>query len=218
VALGHVYLPVDPAPGLGGLLLGAVVAGNMAGLAPELFDDLDRLAVQLQQGRRIPQPRLRHRFQTDRIGLQRSVHRLVAEGEGLVFDLAETGAPAHHVLAAVYAAGRMPLGPRTQVMATVRKAMRWSGGVDDSLIAYLTRVGYGHAWSAAAHRDPIGWALGVLGLGGENGHGPLPHATIQRRFRVLLRQAHPDHGGEVNGAADRISELAEARRILLAGG
>lgn len=218
MALGHVYLPADPAPGLGGLLLGGVVAGNMAELDPELFDDLDRLAVQLQQGRRIRQPRLRHRFQTDRIGLQRSVHRLVGEGDGIAFDLADTGSPAHHVLAAVYAAGRMPIGPRTQVMATVRKAMRWSGGVDDGLIAYLTGVGYGHAWSAAAHRDPIGWALGVLGLGRENGEGPLPHAAIQRRFRLLLRQAHPDHGGEVNGAAERISELAEARRILLAGG
>jgi hypothetical protein len=215
VALGHVHLPTDPAPGFGGLLLGGVVAAHMPGLDPELFDDLDRLAIQLQQGRRIPQPRLRHRFQTDRIGLQRSVHKLAGEGEDLVFDLADSGSPAHHVLAAVYAAGRLPAGPRSRVMATVRKAMRWSGGLDSSLVAYLSGVGHGHTWSAAAQRDPMGWALGVLGLSlGRDGGRPT-HEAIQSRFREMLRQAHPDHGGEANGAAERIAALAEARRVLL---
>lgn len=219
VALGHVHLPVDPAPGFGGLLLGAVVAAHMPGLDPELFDDLDRLAIQLEQGRRIPQPRLRHRLQTDRVGLRRSIHRLVGEGEGLVFDLADTGSPTHHVLAAVYAAGRLPMGPRSSVMATLRKAMRWSGGLDRSLIAYLSGVGYGHAWSAAVRHDPIGWALGVFGLRSESLDGDWPsREAVQCRFRELLRKAHPDHGGEITGAAGRISELAEARRILLAGG
>jgi curved DNA-binding protein CbpA len=39
---------------------------------------------------------------------------------------------------------------------------------------------------------------------------------VQRRFRDLLREAHPDHGGATDDAAQRISELTEARRILLA--
>jgi curved DNA-binding protein CbpA len=39
---------------------------------------------------------------------------------------------------------------------------------------------------------------------------------VQRRFRDLLREAHPDHGGASDDAANRISELTEARRILLA--
>ena len=64
VALGRVQLPVSPAPGFGGILLAGVVAGHMAELDPELFDDLHRLTLQLQEGHRIPQPRLRHRFQT----------------------------------------------------------------------------------------------------------------------------------------------------------
>ena len=42
---------------------------------------------------RIPQPRLRHRFQQDRVGLTRSVHRLVGEGEDLDFELEPTRAP-----------------------------------------------------------------------------------------------------------------------------
>jgi hypothetical protein len=43
----------------------------------------------------------------------------------------------------------------------------------------------------------------------------LSKTTVQRRFREALRDAHPDHGGEHTGAADRIADLAEARRILL---
>jgi hypothetical protein len=32
----------------------------------------------------------------------------------------------------------------------------------------------------------------------------------------MLREAHPDHGADDLGAADRIADLTEARRILLA--
>jgi len=39
--------------------------------------------------------------------------------------------------------------------------------------------------------------------------------AIQRQFREMLRAAHPDHGGSSDGAADRIADLTEARRILL---
>ena len=38
---------------------------------------------------------------------------------------------------------------------------------------------------------------------------------MQRRFRERLREAHPDHGAEIDGAAQRIADLTEARRILL---
>jgi hypothetical protein len=215
VALGHLDLPVDPAPGFGGLLLGGVVAAHMPGLDPELFDDLHRLTVQLEHGQRVPQPRLRHRLQTDRIGLTRSVHQLVGRGEQLVFELDENGSPAQHILAAVYAAARMPFGPRTPVMAMVRKAMRWGGELDNSLVAYLAGLSRDQSWSPEAHRDPRRWALGVLGLVDVDG---VPgRRVVQSRFRQLVHAAHPDHGGDVAGAAARIAELAEARRVLLAG-
>lgn len=223
VALGHLHLPVDPAPGLGGLLLGAVVAANMPALDPEAFDELDRLAIQVEHGHRIHQPRLRHRYQTDRVGLLRSAHRLIGDGDGdeFRFDLSKKGTPAQNVLAAVYAAGRVPAGPRSLVVASLRQAMRWSGVIDQDFIAYLTGVSRGHAWSVTAHRDSVVWALEVLGLepsGNGNGHGhDRPgRRLVQRRFRELLRRAHPDHGGETDLAALRISELNEARRILLA--
>lgn len=215
VALGDLNLPATPAPGFGGLLLGGVVAANIAGIDPELFDDLDRLTVQLERGQRIPQPRLRHRLQVDRVGLQSTRHRLVGDGERLHFDIGDKGSPAQHILAAVYAAALLPVGPRTPVMAVVRKAMRWSGGVDNSLVAYLSGLAHSEAWAATARHDPIRWALDVLGLTARDGVGPGKRA-VQRRFRQLLREAHPDHGGADNDAALRISQLAEARRLLLA--
>jgi curved DNA-binding protein CbpA len=38
---------------------------------------------------------------------------------------------------------------------------------------------------------------------------------VQKRFRRLVRLAHPDHGGGSVGAAERIAELTEARELLL---
>jgi hypothetical protein len=215
VAIGDRDLPVTPAPGFGGVLLGGVVAAHMPVLDPDLFDDLDRLTRQLEAGYSIPQPRLRHRLQTDRVGLQRSVHRLRGEGEELAFELDGKGAPAHHILAAVYAAGELPVGARSRVMEAIRKAMRWTGTIDGSLVAHLSGLARHHEWSADAHRDPVGWALTVLDLAAAS-RRPGRH-DIQRRFRDLVREAHPDHGGDRSEAAGRLAELSEARRILLAG-
>ena len=215
VALGRLNLPVTPAPGFGGLLLGGIVAGHIEDLDPDLFDDLHRLTLQLQEGMRVPQPRLRHRFQQDRIGLTRSVHRLVGEGEDLAFEFEEKGAPAQHILAAVYAAGQMPLTARARVMDTIRKGMRWSGPLDHAFVAHLSGLDRSRDWSTAAFRDPVRWALGVLGLGDVEALAVPGRNDIQRQFRDLLRVAHPDHGGDSDAAAQRIAELTEARRILL---
>lgn len=215
VALGRTHLPVTPAPGFGGLLLGGVVAGHIEELDPDLFDDLHRLTLQLQEGHRVPQPRLRHRFQQDRIGLTRSVHRLVGQGEDLAFEFEEKGAPAQHILAAVYAAGQLPLTARPRVMDTIRKGMRWSGPLDHVFITHLSGLDRGRDWSTAAFRNPVQWAIDVLGLDG--GEAPVPpRHHVQQQFRDLIRAAHPDHGGDTDEAAQRIADLTEARRILLA--
>jgi hypothetical protein len=213
VALGDVDLPVTPAPGFGGILLGGVVAAYIPGLDPDLFDDLDRLTHQLEAGYRIPQPRLRHRLQTDRVGLQRSVHRLRGQGEDLAFEIDDKGSPAHHILAAVYAAGALPLGPRTRVMEAIRKSMRWSGPIDRTLVGHLSGLTRHRDWTPDAYRDPVGWALGVFDLTGGDRQPGRP--AVQRRFRDLVRAAHPDHGGDHAAAAGRLAELSEARRILL---
>jgi hypothetical protein len=215
VALGRRDLPVTPAPGFGGILLAGIVAAHIPALDPDLFDELDRLSRQLEAGYSIPQPRLRYRLQTDRVGLQHSIHRLRGDGEELAFEIADKGSAAQHILAAVYAAGALAPGSRTGVMEAIRKGMRWSGSIDGSLVAYLSGLSRHHEWSAEAHRDPVAWALRVLDL--RDGSSRPARSAVQRRFRDLVRAAHPDHGGDRGEAAERLAELSEARRILLAG-
>jgi hypothetical protein len=81
VSLGHLVLPCDPAPGFGGLLLGAVIARHIIDVDDDVIPDTQRLLTQVQNGDRVPQPRLRHRFQVDRHGMARSLHRLVGDGD-----------------------------------------------------------------------------------------------------------------------------------------
>jgi hypothetical protein len=52
----------------------------------------------------------------------------------------------------------------------------------------------------------------VFGIGAGKG---VDRRDVQQRFRRMLRLAHPDHGGDAEGAADRIAELTEARELLL---
>ena len=94
VALGERWLPTDPAPGYGGILLGGIVATHLGDVAPELRDEFMALAADLEEGRRIAQPRMRHRFQTDVVGLDRTRHKLVRSGgESAVFQIDGFGPP-----------------------------------------------------------------------------------------------------------------------------
>ncbi|MFM7068555.1 MAG: hypothetical protein ACKOYM_03750 [Actinomycetes bacterium] len=210
LALGATELPCDPAPGYGGLLLGAVVAQFARHLDPDDHGEIEALIAQLERRSQVPQPRLRHRLQDDTVGLIRCVHRLHAVGEELAVELDEGhGSPTQHVLCAVYAAATLPLEHRPTVMAALRRAMGWRGGTGPSLFAYLS--GSGSA-SVTAVGDPVAWAISVLAL------EPAPRPSrreVQRAFRDQLRDAHPDHGAADDGAAQRIAELSEARRILL---
>ena len=101
VALGVTVLPTSPAPGFGGLLLGGIVARFIPEVDPDLLDELTRLTHQVEAGQRIPQPRLRHRFQDDRIGLNKCQHRLIGTGEELLFEVHDSIAAEPNVLGAV---------------------------------------------------------------------------------------------------------------------
>jgi hypothetical protein len=210
VALGHLVLPSDPAPGFGGLLLGAVVARHMDGVDDDMVPDLHRLLVQVEQGERIVQPRLRHRFQVDRHGLARSTHRLVGEGEDLDLQFAPNGPPLQQVLGAMYAVERLDRTARHGVVEALHRGMRWRGPIGPALIAHLAG---GRATSLASLADPRAWALELLGF--PPGTVAPPKKEVQMRFRDRLREAHPDHGGSDAGAAKAISDLTEARRVLL---
>jgi hypothetical protein len=215
VALGHSFLPDDPAPGFGGLLLGGIVAGHIAKVDPELAGELVRLTTDLEAGRRISQPRLRHRLQVDRIGLARSHHRLLGHGDALDFalDTHEQGSPESQVLGAVYAAGNLDPRSRGAVMEVLRRAIRWRGPLGPSLVGHLSGSSGSRGWAIGAFADPEQWALGVLGFDDDT---PPVRVEVNRRFRELVRLAHPDHGAAREGAAQRIADLSEARRILLA--
>jgi hypothetical protein len=88
--------------------------------------------------------------------------------------------------------------------------MRWQGPIGPEFAAHLAGRRMGD-WSPAMVADPTAWALGVLGFDG----GSPDRVDVQRRFRALLREAHPDHGGDGQDAARRILDLTEARRLLL---
>src|SRR4029453_2149015 len=108
-----------------------------------------RLVDQLEAGRRIAQPRLRYRLQTDRIGLNRSRLRLVGDGEQMRFDFDERGTAAQYLLAAVSAARHVPLTAPRAVMAAVRKGLRGTGAPGPALIAHLAGASGPGAWSPA---------------------------------------------------------------------
>ena len=212
LALGLQYLPCNPPPGPGGILLAGIVARYVDFLSDDDLADLEVLMHDIAAGRRIVQPRLRHRLQTDRVGLLKSVHHLRSDGEGPEFAFApDLGSPLVNALGAVYAAGNVPAEFRTDVMSTLRRALRWQGPLGAGFIAHLTGGNERAGW-LLANSDPIAWALEVLGFDAEEDPSK---REIRKRFRDQLRHAHPDHGAEEAGAADRIADLAEARRILL---
>jgi hypothetical protein len=209
IALGHRNLPVDPPPGFGAVLLGGIAAVAAEELDGEDRDALRRLAHHLELGGRVVQPQLRHRFQSDTHGLARSRAALVGGGEAVELDFHGLGSPMQLTLAAVYAAGQLPLGVRPRVFDAIRRGLAWRGPIGPATIRHLT----GDAdlrWAETAFADPRLWALDVLGLS-----EGAAMKEVQRRYRALLREAHPDHGGEVVDAAERIADLSRARQILL---
>ena len=216
VALGGRDLPVDPAPGAGGLLLAGVVAHTAPNVEPELREDLVTVMETLAAGGRVVQPRVRHRFQTDRVGLTRSTQRLVSADGGLHFDFTDDlGRAVQLALGAVYAAGSLPIEARQPVFDALRSALVWGREVDARFISFVMGGRTADIADLRAWNDPVAWAMDVLGIDGDPADGANKR-IVQRRFRSLLREAHPDQGGETAEAATRIAELTEARRILLA--
>ena len=212
VALGELYLPVEPAPGFGGILLAAIVGAGASLLEDDLRDELDVLIDDLERRRRVAQPRMRHRFQTDTHGLARARHRLVGVGEAMELELDDEGHVLPQVLGALYAANKLSSKARPEVFRLLWRATRWEGDDLGALLDYL-------GGDEAALRRPRGrrhddtWALTILGF--SVGTDPSRHDVL-RRFRQLVRDAHPDHGAETAEAGQRITDLTQAKRILLA--
>ena len=210
VALGHLVLPTDPAPGLGGVLLAAVVAAYLPSVDDDLRPDIGRLIDQVARGERVVQPRLQHRYQVDRHGLAASVHQLNGDAGHVEFDLHSLGRPLSQVLGAVYALERLSLESRRNVAPVLHRALRWRGPIGPSFVADITGVSRTDLVGIA---DPRVWALDLLGF--PMGTTKVTKKDVMARFRLMLREAHPDHGGDDSTAGATIERLAEARRILL---
>jgi hypothetical protein len=213
VALGHIWLPTEPAPGYGGILLGGIVAGHLGEVDPETRIDFFALLEEIVAGESIQQPRLRHRFQTDIVGLDRTCHKLTGiADEATDFEISGQGRSVPQLLGVLYAAERMHQTARPAVFTAIRKAAQWDGPLDKKLIDHLSDLTQGPPMSWRRFATDERWARQVLGFGPESDPDP---AEVVRRFRSLLRESHPDHGAESEGAGQRILELTEARRILL---
>jgi hypothetical protein len=234
VALGDTYLPTS-GPAYGAVLVGAVVAEFLCGLDEEQRELLPRLLADAAEGLSVPRIALRHRLQTDTHGLDRSRHRIVADGGPLTLELDAHGWPAPQVLGAVMGAAAMPPSGRKLAFRAIAGAVARPGMLPEGLevrrllegVPGLRPYAPGAAPRNGGDTDVDGealsgwrdvpaerrWAMEVLGV---RAGARIDREDVQRRFRRLLRIAHPDHGAADAGAAERIAELAEARELLLA--
>ena len=102
-------------------------------------------------------------------------------------------------------------------MDTIRKGMRWTGPLDHVFVAHLSGLDRGRDWSTEAFRDPVQWALGVLGLAdGQTAVASRIAATSSASSATCCAWPTPTTAAAIDGAAQRIADLTEARRILLA--
>lgn len=233
VALGEQYLPMTGgAQGAG--LLAAVVAEHAPALDDDQREEIPRVLFDVgRHGIRVPTIVLRHRLQTDRHGLDRSRHRLLGEDGLLVVELDVHGAAVPQVLGAILAAGSMGSSVRRKAVRAVEAGLAQPGVIPEPFVVRRLLAGIpipapppAGVGSIADAGSPIDvgqwvgipaerrWALEVLGIRPD---ATLDRRDVQRRFRRLLRLAHPDHGASTDGAAERIAELSEARTLLLEG-
>jgi hypothetical protein len=233
VAVDDSYLPTSGAA-FGGVLLGAVIAEHVPGLDEEQTDALDRFVAVARKGTlTVPRIALRYRLQRDTHGLDRSRHRITSAAveRGSVRPVLELdlhGAAAPQVIGALMAASHLPPSGRTVAFRFVDAALARPGVLPEGLEVVRRYLGLpgarppgpGTTTTVGVESDEWSgipsdrrWAMEVLGL-----HAGLAieRNDVQRRFRRLVRLAHPDHGAESAGAAERMAELAEAREVLLA--
>ncbi len=210
LSLGHVYLPVDPSPGFGGILLGAILSSHIRDIDEDFHVDIQRLLTEVERGTRVVQPRLRHRFQVDRHGLTYSHHRLLGAKDSIEFELNSSGSPLQQVLGCIYVLERLDDTTRTLLVPVMRKAFTWRGPIGPSFITYLAGT---RSTAVSALADPRAWALDILQFPG--GTVKPSKREVMSRFRACMRDAHPDHGGDEKLASKLMMDITEARRILL---
>jgi len=230
VALGDRVLPTGH-PGYGPILLACVAATTVDGLDEAQAEAFLPFLREARNGLSVPRRALRFRLQVDTEGLAYSRHRLLGEPEGLIAELDVHGHhPVPQLLGVVMAAAALASYPRQLALRAIETAVERPGvlpaGITPRWVTHVQQSpgnfsfgpaaappGKGRAadlwWGVPAERR---WAMEVLGFAPG---APPEREEILRRFRRLVRLAHPDHGAAHGGAAERIVELGEARRVLL---
>lgn len=230
VALDDGYLPTSGLA-FGAVLLGAVVAEHVPELDEEQHDALGRFVDAARDGLTVPRIALRYRLQTDRHGLDLSRHRIIsgdvtAESSRPVLELDRHGPAAPQLIGAIMAASALPASGRKIALRAIEAAVARPGSLPEGLDVRRMYQGLpGLRPYAPGSRAADGlvdewrgvpaerrWAMEVLGL---RAGMDVDRDDVQRRFRRLVRLAHPDHGAGSDGAAERIAELADAREMLL---
>ena len=211
VALGYTYLPIQKGSGNGAVLLAGIVA-RFIPILMKIFMMTIKIALSTPTWERISQPRLRHRFQEDKIGLARTVHQL-REFEGkyrFIFELNEAAAE-QNILAAAYSISQFAYKDRPAVVNLMLKAVKWRGEVGTDFISYLLSR-HDKFVADLGHESSESWALQVLGISSRN-----PDDEEVKTVSKASRSTHPDTGDDdiKVDVAKRIQELTEARRILL---
>lgn len=236
VAVGSAYLPLAGAAAPGAFLIGAVVHEFATGFDDETRDDLLDLTRAAAGGLDVPRIALRHRLQRDTHGLDRSRHRVEQELDRIVVELDTHGAALPQVLGTILSVAILPLSVRAPGLLAVRQALLGRNPLalrgDVVVRRLIDGVPYEVPWAPdaawkvgrpAAESAWAGvpaerrWAMEVLGIGARVS---FERGEVNRRYRRLLRDAHPDTGAvetgaRDTGAAERIAELSEARELLL---
>jgi hypothetical protein len=230
VAPGSAYLPMSGANAPGSLLIGAVVHEFGVALDDDDRDDLAQLIRLAATGLDVPRIAVRHRLQRDTHGLDRSRHRVEQFGDRLVVELDTHGSPLPQLLGLVLAVSGLPQSARHTGLLVARQVLDGRNPFQRSGV-FIRRlaegVPYDIPWAPGATWRPGApaaevawegidserrWAMEVLGI---RAGTMLAKDDVNRRFRRLLRDAHPDTGAAGPGAAERIEELSDARELLL---
>jgi hypothetical protein len=195
-------------------LLAGVVAAHLPLVDEVLADRFGELVRGLSKGMRTPPRALRYRIQTDLVGLDRSEHGLMLEGEMPILEIDLHGPPLPQVVGTLAALNGLRGQRRRIALRLVRmsRSIEWTSGRE---VAARLLAG-ADPEVLSVRRDQVGEreerALATLGFG--VWERPT-RAQVTAAFRRLVRGVHPDHGAESAGAGVRVAELAAARQLLL---
>ena len=216
VAVERFSFPEAGAPHAAGVLLAGVAVAHLRAIEPALLERYDELLADLEKGVPMPRRALRHRVQTDCIGLDSSPHRLVTLGEVVRLDVDHHGPALPQVVGALAGADSLRGARRRFAIELMRRAreMRWTSAseVAAALLAGTEplRIPPNGSRPRLGKREER--ALRVLGFAS---HERPTRVEVMAAFRRLARETHPDHGGVVAGAGQRMAELSSARELLL---